>query len=532
MLDDQHAANLHSDLEALDIVRQHYIFGTPDDEVVPENAPDVATSLDQLRASEYISTKASIVALLRTAASVQAGHAGQDQAAIEASQRFLNDGDAKALAETLVDGEDAQRLIDTITDGVAREQTAEQINDRIAEIAGRRGDQPIAEVMLQAQDECDGRMVDVPDSNGVDQKAAWLYVKLHSITDFSVLAEWVDPRSWPNRARPLFESVHLRPDPKKGAARWTSTIMETTADPRMGKTDRLNTALQASYERLDGVYCALSYSLEHSFDDIKVDRGFLLVRTKPGGGFTVEALKVLRFRDQAGVVDAELLCSNRWSDWVRTAAEEAAIEQGQREEGAKKQMVDPDDLLTEWKDYVTDAADFYGELAAYGWTRMVAGSGDNVADLNGAIDDSRRAWRRLAQDWAKAWQRGTELSHQLADSETADAPAAAATNVDVRVSTDDIPGSIAKPVVSHRLPPEWLKAGISPGTELATSTFVGLAGGTRAKAVKARVGGSIEDPTIDVAIDGPGIGLYVGEVNLPNRSLPPVRAFAYVSGVT
>ena len=130
------------------------------------------------------------------------------------------------------------------------------------------------EAALVGEDVCTVRSVRV---GGL--KATSIYAEFHTNAPFETVAEWVDPRSWPDRGPMLFkgmtvvdadEPVALGPP---GDPHWHGVFHE-----EVQLLQRVNTLLHCDYWQQGTEAAGMTYDLSLSLDnEIDVDRGFLLV---------------------------------------------------------------------------------------------------------------------------------------------------------------------------------------------------------------------------------------------------------------
>jgi hypothetical protein len=273
------------------------------------------------------------------------------------------------------------------------------------------------EVAFLGQDVCNVRRVLV---DGRD--AVWIYSEFETDTPFENVAEWVDPRNWPQRSPLLFNQMaivgaNLPVDIADGGAgrapdrleHWHSVFLE-----EVQLVTQVNTLLHCDFRR-DGTQSAgMTYELAFSPDnEINVDRGFLLVN-ELGSSRLVKALKIVGFVDRGWNDVAERVCPI-WTDFVQQAV------RGGHNSGARPPSHLPPgggpapspftENLEPWLQFFGRSALTYLQLFDDVTTRMSA-PGYGTSDF---VQDGRRYWSQLAQDWAKAWTTGLDALEGIAE---------------------------------------------------------------------------------------------------------------------
>lgn len=276
---------------------------------------------------------------------------------------------------------------------------------------GRNVDHHVAAFI--GEDVCHIRRVSV---NGLP--ATWIFSEFETDAPFGGVADWVDPRSWPQRGPMLFKKMELvgatTPTPIEeslGRDHWHAVFHEQVQLVR-----RVNTLLHCDYWE-DGESAGMTYELAISLDNnLQVDRGFLLVNDL-GDVRRVKALKIVGFTAQRWDDVAELVCPF-WTDWVRRAVEGGSTSIPKKPTGEPTEGPPPggssgpvEDLIKAWVEFFGDAAGEYIELFADQFGRVRSG-GYSLSDW---LDDGIQYWDRLARDWAKAWSFGSALLEDVAE---------------------------------------------------------------------------------------------------------------------
>ena len=144
--------------------------------------------------------------------------------------------------------------------------------------------------------------------------ATWVFSEFETDAPFERVADWVDPRSWPERGPLLFKRMDIvgagRPvniNPPGGMRPLGDEHWHGVFHEEVQLVKRVNTLLHCDYWRDGDRAAGMTYELDLSLDDeIDVDRGFLLVNNA-GGVRRVKALKIVGvhcgrvgFRDSDG----------------------------------------------------------------------------------------------------------------------------------------------------------------------------------------------------------------------------------------
>jgi hypothetical protein len=267
------------------------------------------------------------------------------------------------------------------------------------------------EVAFLGEDICTVRRVRV---DGRD--AVWIFSEFETDAAFDDVADWVDPRHWPDRSPLLFKEMRIvgATDPVpiadlRGVEHWHSVFNE-----RVQLVKPVSTLLHCDFRRDGDRSAGMTYELAFSPDnEIDVDRGFLLVNRVDDTTNRVRALKIVGFVDGEWNDVAALVCPF-WTDWVRQAV------RGGTRSGAKPPSHLPTggqapptltDSLEPWMQFFGESALTYLHLFDDATTRMST-PGYSSADL---LADSRSYWSQLARDWAKAWTMGLETLEGIAE---------------------------------------------------------------------------------------------------------------------
>src|SRR5215212_881081 len=251
--------------------------------------------------------------------------------------------------------------------------------------------------------------------------ATWVFSEFETDAPFDGVADWVDPRNWPQRGPLLFKRMDLvgaaRPVditppggvPPLGNEHWHGVFHEQVQLLR-----QLNTLLHCDYWR-DGLRAAgMTYELDLSLDDqIHVDRGFLLVNNA-GPVRRVKALKMVGFTEQGWDRVATWVCPF-CTDWVRRA-----VEGGNSSTTTTPTHTPPGDAgtrrpnpfgdsLDAWAKFFGDSARNYLDLFQDVTSRM-SSSSYSAGDW---LNDGTRYWSQLAKDWARAWANGLDTLDEV-----------------------------------------------------------------------------------------------------------------------
>ncbi|HLU52606.1 MAG TPA: hypothetical protein VK011_03325 [Acidimicrobiia bacterium] len=310
----------------------------------------------------------------------------------------------RMLAETVAGPQnvDSDRLLDDL-----RRSVETQTPFRESEV-GRNIDHHVAAFI--GENVCHIRRVEV---NGLP--ATWIFSEFETDAPFDGVANWVDPRNWPQRGPMLFKKMDLvgsaTPTPIAALSEdhWHGVFHE-----QVQLIDRVDTLLHCDYWE-DGESAGMTYDLAISLDNaLEVDRGFLLVNDL-GDMRRVKALKIVGFTDRRWDRTAQLVCPY-WTDWVRRAVEGGSSSTPTTPTGEPTGTPGGssgpiEDLMKAWVEFFGDAAGEYIELFSDVFDRTRAG-GYSLSDW---LEDGTRYWDRLARDWAKAWAYGIDLLDDVAE---------------------------------------------------------------------------------------------------------------------
>jgi hypothetical protein len=270
------------------------------------------------------------------------------------------------------------------------------------------------ETAFIGEDVCTTRKVKVGGLN-----ATWIFSEFETDAPFDGVADWVDPRNWPERGPLLFKRMDIvgaagpvdinqpgaiRPP---GDEHWHGVFHE-----EVQLVNRLNTLLHCDYWRDGSRAAGMTYELNLSLDrEINVDRGFLLV-TNAGSVRRVKALKMVGFTADVWDDVAAMVCPF-WTDWVRSAVEGGSTsapkpptEHPPDGTGSRRPLGDSFDA---WAKFFGDSARVYVDLFD-DVTLRLSSRQYSTADL---LDDGARYWSQLAKDWARAWTNGLELLDEV-----------------------------------------------------------------------------------------------------------------------
>lgn len=363
--------------------------------------------------------------------------------------------------------------------------------------------------------------------------ATWIFSEFETDAPFDHVAEWIDPRSWPERGPLLFKGMDIVEggdpipiDPAIGSDHWHAVFHE-----KVQIIATLNTWLHCDYwhdgQRASGMTYGLALSLDNAID---VDQGFLSV-TDVGPVRRVKALKIVGFTQDRWDRVARTVCPV-WTDWVRSAVEGGShstplpVPTGGTFPGRE--------AFDAWLEFFGDSARTYFDLFADTSTRLAFGeytSSDWVAD-------STRYWSQIAQDWARAWAYGRDLLEDVAERGLS-ADFAPPDRREAAPETRSATGMAAAAAPAGRsaegtlIPLPGLETGTVPVCTDLTSIE---AGAVRIRANEVSV--SVED--IDEQTRGARVrttntsvpaGLYVGELHTPDgRRLVPVQLYVSRAG--
>lgn len=432
-----------------------------------------------------------------------------------------SEAEYRLLAESVTQerGLDADQLLTDLKES-AREEVPFSSTD-----TGRQ--LPHHLVAFVGEEVCTVQTVRVGDLTGT-----WIFSEFDTDASFDNVADWVDPRNWPERGPMLFKQMSIVGSPgpldisSLGDDHWHAVFHE-----EVQLVTRVNTLLHCDFWREGAAAAGMTYELDFSLDNaLDVDRGFLSVNDL-GPVRRVKALKIVGFTDDRWDRVARLVCPF-WTDWVRAAAEGGTTSTPRPTPGGTGPgpgSVPGGEIFDAWVDFFGDSAREYFNLFGEATTKAVSGqysSADWVAD-------GRRYWSQLAKDWAQAWTIGFELLQGVARD-----------GLDAGIMP---PGS---PPAAGGVATAMTTAGAQPGSE---STFVPLPGLTEADRpvctplASIEAGGPAIAPndisvTLERLADGTqGVrlstttsvpsGLYVGDLeNAQGQKIAPVQI--YVSQAT
>ncbi len=269
-------------------------------------------------------------------------------------------------------------------------------------------------------------------------QAVWIYSEFETDRSLKDLVGWLTPDNWPSWGGNMFKEmrpVTARIDvPTPGGRQWHANYLEVVSLAGI----ELNTVLRCDFKQTK-TWAAMTYDLDHSISNLlQVDRGYL-VAIDVGSRRLVKALKVVGFTDTLLNAQASEVCPE-WGEWIRDATSDAPVIVTEAslgpvhpgaigDEGAFSDAPKSDSAtaFTEgygevWADAVSDMAHWYSDYATDVGRRMWSGK-YGQAD---ATPDASRLFLRLARDWSRSWQAGTDYATNLAEADvepTAGAPA-------------------------------------------------------------------------------------------------------------
>ncbi|MFK5635453.1 hypothetical protein [Ornithinimicrobium sp. LYQ103] len=272
---------------------------------------------------------------------------------------------------------------------------------------------PHEEAAFVGEDVCTVRTVQI---GGLE--ATWVFSEFETDAPFEKVAEWIDPRNWPQRGPLLFKAMDLvgatRPVDlgPPGDVHWHAIFRE-----EVQLVTRVHTLLHCDYWREGDRAAGMTYDLALSLDDeIDVDRGFLLVNDV-GPVRRVKALKIVGFKKSLWDTLAGLVCPF-WTDWVKAAVQGGGTSTPTTPGPATTTGEDVDsgkdrcpwlDASEEWIDFMGESARSYLDL--FEDMGKKAAPGATTKDL---ADNGRRLFSQLAKDWAQAWTFGLETMGEVA----------------------------------------------------------------------------------------------------------------------
>ena len=409
---------------------------------------------------------------------------------------------------------------------------------------------PHQEAAFVGEDVCTVRTVQ---TGGLS--ATWVFSEFDTDAPFDLVADWVDPRSWPRRGPLMFKAMDLvgvdRPVGlgPPGDVHWHAVFRE-----EVQLVQRVRTLLHCDFWKDDTRSAGMTYDLSLSLDNqIDVDRGFLLVNDV-GPVRRVKALKIVGFTDDVWDRVAAMVCPY-WTDWVR-AAVEGGGSSTPRQPGAESPDVSGRSPCVEsgeaWIDFLGDSARTYLELFDDMTKRMTS----REAKAVDFADDQRRLFSQLAKDWAQAWMYGLDTMGEVARqgfdaglvppdrAAQAKGPAATAAGTGATTTTRSTTRTTAAAAAAAA-------AAVAEGTEGTLVPVTGLTSQdspTISDLVSMESGGArIAADSITVFVeslgqDGHGVrlrvspdslapGLYVGQLT-PRPGADPVPVQVYISQAT
>ena len=368
--------------------------------------------------------------------------------------------------------------------------------------------------------------------------AIWIFSEFETDAPFDQVAQWVDPRNWPDRGPMMFRGMTLvgnaQPVPINGlgSEHWHGVFHE-----EVQLVKRVNTLLHCDFWRDGDRAAGMTYELDLSLDgEIDVDRGFLSVNDT-GPVRRVKALKIVGFTADIWDTVATMVCPF-WTDFVRGAVEGGATSTrvpappsptgGQAPAGDASALAANFDA---WVQFFGDSARTYLDQATDVSARAASGSYSR-ADW---LADGTRTWSQLAKDWARAWKYGIgaleEIAQQgldagltppgtppsaargVATAMSAGAAAPAAGDRAAEGATIPLPGLRANDVPSCSRLESIEAGGASIPSDAVAVTVVELAGGTYGARVHTT------EPTLPS-------GLYVGTLHdAAGQVLAPVQLY-------
>ncbi len=243
----------------------------------------------------------------------------------------------------------------------------------------------------------------------------WIFSEFETDASFDAVADWVDPRNWPERGPLLFKRmeivgasapVDIHP---RGDGHWHSVFHE-----EVQLVKRLNTLLHCDYWRDGDQAAGMTYELDVSLDgELDVDRGFLLVNDA-GPVRRVKALKIVGFTTDVWDRVARIVCPF-WTDWVRGAVRGGSTSVPKT--GTHAPAGKSGSRTSSWGDNVEAWVEFFGDSARTyldlfdDLTSKVTSQGYSTSDL---LSDGTRYWSQLAKDWARAWTYGLDTLNEVA----------------------------------------------------------------------------------------------------------------------
>jgi hypothetical protein len=224
----------------------------------------------------------------------------------------------------------------------------------------------------------------------------------------------------------MFKGMHPigGPDPRPTRSDGEQSHANYLEDVEIGG-HRLQTELRCDIKSTK-TWAAMTYDLDRSIGDmLRVDRGYLMAADVCDKRH-VKALKVVGFTDTLLNTLATQVCPE-WSEWVKSAVSEEARDMAGGKDPTPGSVGDSDPtqsswggnasaftggVAEQWISTVTDMVDFYAPFTVDVTERMWSGHYWQPD----AANDTSRLFQRLARDWSRAWQTGTETMRQWAES--------------------------------------------------------------------------------------------------------------------
>lgn len=386
---------------------------------------------------------------------------------------------------------------------------------------------PHHESVFVSEDVCTVKTVDA----GGGLTATWVFSEFETDAPFDRIAEWVDPRNWPQRGPMLFKGMDIVGSPQPvdlgppGKPHWHGIFRE-----RVQLLKPVETLLHCDFWQDGTEAVGMTYDLALSVDrEIDVDRGFLLVNNL-GAVRRVRALKIVGFTNDIWDTFAQMVCPY-WTDFVRAAAQGGGKTTPTPSPGSGSDaMPGPGspwrNTFDAWFDFLGDSAGVYLDLFEDVTTRV----GRDGFSASACLEDERRFWDQLAQDWAKAWAHGMdtlgEVSREGLDAgftppgtprergrgvassmtgamgKPASKPSASATTATTAATTPAASGGLEGTVVPV--------AGLTPSTRPVAAPLRSIEAG----------GATIPASSLLVTVEPLGDGLYGVRVSTSDPSIP------------
>lgn len=252
------------------------------------------------------------------------------------------------------------------------------------------------------------------------RQAVWVFSEFETDAPFDHVATWLDPRNWSRWGHLFFREMAIVDSagpillPPPGTEHWHANFREVVQFPWR----QLDTRLHCDYWREGDAAAGMTYDLDRSLDSqIDVDRGFILVNqavpgsppSAPGAAsgsrtvLRVKALKIVGFTEDVWDYAAEWVCPF-WTEWIRGAVEGGTSSRPLPPSHAPEGEggIDLGETAEAWMSFLGDTVRPYVDLLGGVATRLTS----KGYDPSDCIDDERRYWSMLAQDWARAWNHG------------------------------------------------------------------------------------------------------------------------------